>query len=334
MLFTPAVAYLSLVFNFGALLFFHGSNSNLVTTQQNFQRSIQTIELTAKKSWSNIAAQYEGIFFPPASSTSFSFVDRAEWIYRSCAVRILCSLDGSAPHSSHTSTPSSLPPSFSPLTIPSTPVSTDIILYIFVPPTCLVSSAPFVVDYVEYAWKTPGFVEVNFHRLWLSVLCILVCLVNCVWLKVVCLSLVYLSSSPPYFQARHVDILDTGIEPTYEAHINSSVLPSFPYIGSVVTSLDMDSTFDSNSGPGIDSEPRVFMTTVDISSLPRTIPVIVTTSNGQVLFNAEITLSPNHIISSSPSSVKFFAEVAAFRNLSSCRFRLPSSPFLKTHAFL
>jgi len=80
---------------------------------------------------------------------------------------------------------------------------------------------------------------------------------------------------------------------------------------------DVDSTPDTNSELSMNSEPKVSTTAVDISPLPRALPVVITTSDGRVLFNAEITLSSNHVISISPSSVKFSVDVVAFGNLPS-----------------
>ena len=377
MLVTPAFTFLSLAFNFGTILLLHGSDPNFVTTKRNFQRSIQTIELAATDSWSSIATRYKDIFYPPSVSpaSSFSFVDRAEWIYRSSAVRILRSLDGSTSHSSRTPSssrtfsfsPTSLPipistditlyiptstditlpiPTSTDITLPiptstdivlstpassditlSVPTSTDITLYIPVPPTCSISNAPFVVDYVEHPWETPGFIEMNLPRFWSLVLCVLIFSVNCVWPEVVHkLSLFSSSRSPLQFQGDlHVDAPGTKIEPTYEAHNDDPLPPPSSYIGSVATFMDADLDWNSNSDFAMDSGPQVFtLNTVDIPSLPRALPITVTTSNGRVLFKAEVSLSPNHIISTSPSSVKFSVDVVAFQNLSSRKPHLPS----------
>lgn len=182
MLVTLAFTYLSLALNFGVLLLLHGSDPNLVTTKRNLQRSIQTIGSAATESWSTIAAHYQEIFsLSPASSASPPpFVDRAQRVYRGCAIRILRSFDGSVSQSSRTPTPT---PSLY-TSIP-TSASTDIVLYTPLPPTCSPSNAPFVVDYAEHPWTTPGFVEVNLPRFWSLFLGILVSLVICVWFKVV-----------------------------------------------------------------------------------------------------------------------------------------------------
>jgi hypothetical protein len=358
---TPAFTFLSLVFNLGTLLLFHGGDPNFVTTKWNLQRSIQTIESMATEGWSTIATYYRDLFSPlsASSASSCSFIDRAEWIYRSYAVRILRSLDGSVSHSSRTqSLPlSSLALPSAPLSIstdialyPSTDItldnfdisfytsadivpytptdiiphtstdiilytSTDIILYTPLPPTSSISNAPFVVDYVEHPWETPGVIEMNFPRFWSIVLYILVSLATYVWFEVVRSPLVFSSNSPPQFQAHHpTDALDVEVEPTYEAH-----------------NIDSTSASNLNSGLGTNSKPQVPTTTVDIPSVPRSLPVVVTTSDGQVLFCAEIALSSNQIISTTSSSVKFSVDVVAFRNLSPCKSRflvpLPNSPF-------
>ena len=342
MLVTPAFTFLSLAFNIGTLLLLHGSDPNLVTTKQNLRRSIQTIGSAATESWKSIAMHYEDILSPPAfSASSFSSVDRAEWIYRSCAVRILGSLDGSVSHSSRTSPPS-LPlspfpasPSFSSPALTSTSLTTrisnDITLYVPSPPACSISNAPFVVDYAEHPWETPGFVEMYLSRLWSLVLCVLVYSVNCALFEVVRLSLVSSPSATPRLQSsHHADTSDAEVGPPCGVHDNGSALPPSSYVGSVVF-MDVDSTPDSNSELGMNSEPEVSTTAVDISSLPRAIPVVITTSDGRVLFNAEITLSSNHISSIFPSSVKFSVDVVAFRNLSPCKSHFSSSPPNNSH---
>ena len=129
MLVTPTFTFLSLLFNLDTLLLLHGGDPDFVTTKWNPQRSIQTIESTATEGWSTIATYYRDLFSPlsASSASSCSFIDRTEWIYRSYAVRVFCSLDGSVSHSSRTQ---SLP--LSSLALPSAPlsISTDITLYI------------------------------------------------------------------------------------------------------------------------------------------------------------------------------------------------------------
>ncbi|KAF9643057.1 hypothetical protein BDM02DRAFT_3123884 [Thelephora ganbajun] len=296
MLVTPSFTFLSLVFNLGTLLLLHGSDPNLVTTKRNLQRSIQTIGSAATEGWNNIAMHYRDILSaPPASSGSFPFVGRAEWIYRGCAVRIIRFLDGPAPHSSHTSSSSHSSTSLS------IPVSTDITVYTSFPPTCSIYTAPFVVDWAEHPWEAPRFTEMRFPCFWSLVPCILVSSVTCIWFKA------RKPSGAPGVE----------IEPTYKVDNNDSVLPPSSYIGSVATFMDSD----SNSELDTKCEPQALTTNVNTTSLPRSLPVIVTTSNGRVLFNAEIILSSNQIISTSPSSVKFTVDVVAFQNLTSCNLR-------------
>ncbi|KAF9642689.1 hypothetical protein BDM02DRAFT_3192822, partial [Thelephora ganbajun] len=281
MLVTPSFTFLSLVFNLGTLLLLHGSDPNLVTTKRNLQRSIQTIGSAATEGWSNIAMHYRDILSaPPASSGSFPFADRAEWIYRGCAVRIIQFLDGPAPHSSHTSSSSPSFPSTS--TSLSIPVSTDTMVYASFPPTCSIYNAPFVVDYAEHPWEAPRFMETRFPCFWSLVLSILVSSVTCIWFKA----------------RKPSDAPGVEIEPTYEADNNDTVLPPSSYIGSVATFMDSD----SNSELDTKREPQALTTNVNTTSLPRSLPVVVTASNGRVLFNAEITLSSNQIIPTSPSS--------------------------------
>jgi len=247
MLVTPAFTFLSLAFNLGTLLLLYGSDPHLVTTKRNLQRSIQTIGSAATESWTNIAMHYRDILSPPASSASlFSSVDRAEWIYRSCAVRILGSLDGSVSHPSRTSSPSPpfslspVSPPFSPSTLSPTSlstrisneitlyirISTEIALYIPSHPTCSIFNAPFIVDYAEHPWETPAFVKTNLPRLWSLVLCVLVSSVNCVWFKAVRSSLVSSPNVTPRLQGHHdADTSDAEAGPKCEAHNSGSVLP-------------------------------------------------------------------------------------------------------------
>ena len=108
-------------------------------------------------------------------------------------------------------------------------------------------------------------------------------------------------------------------------HDNGSVLPPSSYVGSTVAFPNTNLVTESSSELGTNTDPQVSTTVVDASPLPRVLPVVVTTPNGRVLFNAEITLSSNHIIST-PSSIEFSVEVVAFLNLSSRKFCL-SPPF-------
>ena len=356
MLFTPTLTYLSLAFNFGALLLLHESDPNLVTTRRNIQRSVRTIESAATESWTTITMHYNGILSSLASSaSSVSFVGRAERIYRSCVVRILVSLDSSISHSLRTSklspsfplslvplSPSSLsltPPSHSSPALSSTSLSArindEIALYIPFHPVCSIFNAPFVVDYVEHPWDTPGLVRMNPSRLWPLFLCVLVPLVNYIWIKVVRSPLVSFPNSLPQLQGRHrADVSDAEVEPTNGTRNGDSALPPSSYIGSVATFMDADSIPDSNSKFDVNPEPEISLTGVEIPSLPRALPVVITTSDGRVLFNAEITLSSNHIISTSPSSIQFSVDVVAFRNLSPCKSHFPFFlPTLPTNTF-
>ena len=320
MLVTPAITFTSLAFNFGALLLLHGNDLNLVTTRRNLQSSIRTIEFAATETWSAIAVHYNDILSPPpassSSSSSFSLVDRAEWIYRSCAVRIVRSLDGSASQSSCTLPPSSsivsshsLSSSFASITS-----STELILYTPLPPVCSISDAPFVVDHVEYPWETLGFMEINFPRFWPLALCILVCSAVCIRFKVVRSSRFFIFDSLFQYQDNHTsDTPDIETEPAYGAYNVDSVAGFVP--------VDSVSTPGLNLKLGIKSKPRISPTTAD-TSLP-SLPIVVTTSHGRVLFNAEFTLSSNQIISTSASSIEFSVDVVAFRNLS---FRKPRPP--------
>jgi len=315
MLVTPAIAFLSLAFNFGALLLLRGADPNFVTTRRNLQSSIQTIELAATETWSAIAVHYNDILSPPPASPSsspFTLVDRAEWIYRSCAVRILRSLDGSFSHSPRTPSSSLFPSSSTSVSVSaSLPSTSDLSLYTPLPPTCSISNAPFVVDHFEHPWGTPGFMEVNFPRFWPLALCILVTLVICIRFKVVRSSKFFISDSLLQFQDRHPsDPSGIETEPAYEAYNTDSIAGSAP-VGS-------DSTPGPNSKLGVNRKPRIFSTAAG-TSLP-SLPIIVTTSRGRVLFNAEFTLSSNQIISTSPSSLEFSVDVVASRNLS---FRKP-----------
>jgi hypothetical protein len=164
--------------------------------------------------------------------------------------------------------------------------------------------------------------KANFPCVWEYILSLLVTSVTCIWFKVVRSSLVGSYNGLPWSQARRsADTPDNEVEPTSEAHGFDSVSPPSPYIGSVVTLTDtgMGSDSDSRSNFRSDTnfESRDLTTTTDIPS-PRSLPVVVTTSNGQVLFSAEITLSSNRVTSTSPTSVKFSVDVVASRNLSSC----------------
>ena len=315
MLVTPAIAFLSLAFNFGTLLLLHGNDPNFVTTRRNLQSSIQTIELAAAETWSAIAVHYNDILSPPpvsSSSPSFSLVDRAEWIYRSCAVRILRSLDGSVSHFSCTPSPSLVSsPSLSAASLFTT---TDLTLYTALPPTCSISNAPFVVDYIEHPWKKPGFMETNLPRLWPLALSILVSSAIYIRFKVVRSFQFFISDSLLQSQDHHPsDASGVETEPAYEMYNTDSVAGS----------AGSDSTPSLNSKLGVNSKSRIFPTTAN-TSLP-SLPIVVTTSHGRVLFNAEFTLSSNQIISTSTSSLEFSVDVVAFRDLSFRKFHLPPS---------
>lgn len=115
----------------------------------------------------------------------------------------------------------------------------------------------------------------NFPRFWSVVLYVLVSLATYVWFEVVRSPLVFFSNSPPQSQSHHpTDALDVEVEPTYEAH----------NIGSASGS-------NLNPGLGTNSKLQVPTTTVDIPSVSRSLSVVITTSDGQVLFYGEITLS-------------------------------------------
>ena len=368
MLFTSAFTFLSLVFNLGAVLLLHGSDPNLVTAKRNLQRSIQTIESVATESWATIAVHYKDIFSPPPTS-SFSLVDRAERIYRGCAVRILHSLAGSVSPSPRPFSPSPSPllsisapaptsisafiPTSTSAHIPasiSTPISpsistsisavipTDIILYAPILPTCSIHKAPFIVDHVEHPWKLSEFFETNFPYIRQFVLALLVCSVTYAWLRIVCSSLV--GSQNGLFQSQDhcpADAPDDEVGPTSKAHDSNSVFPPSSYTGSVATltdtCLDSESESELNPNSGLDTnfECHAFPTVAEVPSPLCSLPVVVTTSDGQVLFCAEIALSSNQIISTTSSSVKFSVDVVAFRNLSFRESRflvpLPNSPF-------
>jgi len=323
MLVTPTIAFLSLVFNFGTLLLLHGSDPNFVTTRRNLQSSIQTIEFAATETWSAIAVHYNDILSPPPASSSFPLVDRAEWIYRSCAVRILRSLDGSVSRSSCTPSPASSLFSSLPLPSASISITTDLTLYAPLPPTCSISDAPFVLDHVEHPWETLAFMETNFPRFWPLALCILVASAICIWFKVVRSSQFFIPDSPLQPQDNHPsDTSGVETEPGYEAYNIDSVARSIH--------VDSDSTPSLNLKLGANSKPRIFPSTAG-TSLP-SLPIIVTTSHGRVLFNAELSLSSNRVISTSPSSLEFSVDVVAFRNLSFRKARLPLPPS-STHPF-
>ena len=334
MLVTPVFTLFSLALNLGTLLLLNGSDPNFVTTRRNLRACIQTIESAAMKSWSEFAKNYEDIVSPlPTSSTpSFYLADHAEWIYRGCAIRILGFLDSSVSHSPRTPSP----PFASP-TLSSAPISTDVIIYVPLLPSCPISSAPFVVDHAEHPWATPGVVEVNFPDIWSFVLCVLVSFVTHVWLKVVHSLLIFSPDSPRQFQTRHLaDAPDTEVEPTYEARDVGSVLPPSSYVGSVATFTDMGPDSDLGSEFGTIPKPQVFTDNVGTSSPlhypPAFLPVVVTTSDGRILFTAEITLPPNQTISISPSSVRFSVDVVAFRSSFSRKLYSPSR-ISRTHFF-
>ena len=210
MLVTPTVTFLSLTLNLGVLLLFHGSDPNLVTTKQHLQRSIQTIESAAAETWSGITVHYNDVLAPPptSSTSSFSLVDRDEWVYRGCAVRILRSLGGPVSHSPCTpSSSSSVSPSPSPFPVSSSSLpsasastsvstATELRFYTPLPLTCSISNAPFVVDHVEYPRETLGFVKIDFPCFWSLALCILVSSVTHAWSKVARSSQFLPSSSP------------------------------------------------------------------------------------------------------------------------------------------
>ena len=329
MLITPAFSLLSLAFNFGVLLLLHGSDPNFVTTKRNLQRSVRTIESTATEGWGAIAVHYRDIFSSPptSSASSFPFVDRAEWIYRSCAVRILYSLDGLTSRSPRTSTPTPTP-SLSPASFStsiSIPISTAITLYNPHPPACSIYNAPFVVDYAEHPWRTPGIIETNFPRFRSLLLCILASSVICVWCKAAHSSLSFSSNLPPLSQAHYPTNPSDVVEPTYEVH---SIHYAMAFMDS---DSDSDSALNFNQESVMNSKPQVFTTNADTSS-SRSLPVVVTASDGRVLFHAEIALCSNQTISASPSSVNFSVDVVAFRNSPSCGSHLPF-PFLKLTYF-
>ena len=324
MLVTPVFAFLSLAFNFGALLLLHGSDPNFVTTRRNLQSSIQTIELAATETWSAIAVHYKNILSPPPASSSFSLVGHVEWIYRGCAVRILRSLDGSVSNPSCALSPSSSLVSSPSLSSTPLSITTDLTLYTPLPPTCSISNAPFVVDHVEHPWETLGFMEINFPRFWLVALCILVSSAVYIWFKVVRSSQFFISDSLLLFQDRRpsdTPDIETGL--AYEAYSIDSAA------GSV--RVDSNSTPSLSLKSGMNSKPRIFANTAD-TSLP-SLPIIITTSCGRVLFNAEFTLSSNRIISTSPSSLEFSVDVVAFRDSSFRKSHFPPPPHSQTHSF-
>ena len=77
------------------------------------------------------------------------------------------------------------------------------------------------------------------------------------------------------------------------------------YAGSEVDFIESESK--DSSGPSRNSR-------VDYPTTPRTLPVVITNSNGQALFNAEIKLSSNHVVtelSATTSTVSFSIDVIA-----------------------
>lgn len=112
MLLTPTLALLTIVFNFCALLHVTNSRNGLSTRWNALDHVIYALEETTVTAYEN----YLDIVAPPPSTSSPVYspaLHRAEWVYRSSAVRILDLVDGSSKVQTVSSvdSPSLLPPS-------------------------------------------------------------------------------------------------------------------------------------------------------------------------------------------------------------------------------
>ena len=96
MLLTPTLALLTIVFNFCALLHLTSDRDGLATRRWHaLGRAIHSLEETTVAVYENCL----DIVAPPPLTTSpvyFSPIHRAEWVYRSSAVRVLDLIDSSS----------------------------------------------------------------------------------------------------------------------------------------------------------------------------------------------------------------------------------------------
>jgi len=309
MLLTPTLALIAIVFNFCALLHVSNNRNSPSTSRwHTLDRAIYALEETTTAAYES----YLDIIAPPPRTSSPVYsptLHHAEWVYRSSAVRILDLVDGSG--KAQTVSDFAFPPTGLPSS-PSSPTK---------PTNNLVPTAPLpnLTSSIYPATRSTLSVITSPVAWFLGLTGFISCLVymsKLTWLKVSRprssqLSF-FLNVSQNHRPRQFVYVprptltcdVDCQI-PVEDFHsiFTATSIPSYP--GSEVDF----SEFRSRGSSGRPQGSRV-----DFSTASRTFPVVVTNSGGQTLFNAEIKLSSNHVVtesSATASTVSFSIDVIA-----------------------
>jgi hypothetical protein len=316
MLLTPTLALLTIVFNFCALLHVTDPNGLSTSGWSAFNRAIHALgetTVTADSSYLGVVAHP-----PPTSSPVYPpTLRRAEWAYRSSAVRILDLVDGSskAQVASVVASVPLLPPSLPSPTKPTNPIASASTL----PPT--LTSPVYPATFKQFPKSDASTLSAITSPVAQSLgvtVCFfcLACALVCAWLKVsrprrsrspLPLSVSQnrrfrqLVHAPRPILARNA-VYQTSVDDFHSVH-TATPIPS--YAGSEVDSTESES--EGSSSRSQDSR-------VDFPTTPRTFPIIITDPDGKALFNAEIKLSSNNVVTSlstTTSTVSFSIDVVA-----------------------
>ena len=314
MLLPPTLALLAIVLNFCALLRVTTNRNGLSTS------GWYTIE-EREGATARVYANYKDLFAPLPATFSPVYTPalrRAEWAYRSSAVRILELVDGSnkvqtvsnfAPPRSH----SRFPPS---PTKPTKPVVFNNLLS----PSLTSRADP--ATFESFPTRDPSTLSMATSPVarslgLMALFSSLVCAGIFAWLKVrgLPLSQLFLNSlnapqDHPSWRSAHAQkpALTCNVNcraPVEDFHsmYTATTVPS--YAGSEVDVAPLESGCFPGSSPGSHA---------GYSTTPRTFPVVITNSDGQTLFNAEIKLSSERVVtmlSATTSTVSFSLDVVA-----------------------
>ena len=294
MLLAPMLALFTVTLNFYALFHIVSEWNGLSTGGwRALDRAIHALEETTVVAYEN----YRGMAVPPTSVPSpiyFSPIRRAEWVYRSSAIRVLDLVDGSSKVQKAQSAASSplLPPS---PTRPMYPVIPANIL----PPSLTSPAHPATFgSFPTLDHPTPlaptFSVALSLGRAWFISCSISMLILICLKVSLSTPPAMALLSTPQYSCHRnpayatkptltcdvHRQILGENFHSIYTA----TSIPSYPGMAVDPSQLELDGPSSNLRTPH-----------VELPTALRTFPVVFTNSDGTLLFEAEVKFSSNHV---------------------------------------